>query len=162
MIEQLKQWVFSDATRLRRFMNVWPPFLFAGIYIQELSDDFSRCKVKLRAWPATRNVNGSQFGGNLFAMTDPVYPLMLLGIFGKQYFVWDKEATIEFIKPAYQAAYFECHLLPEKIAKIKAACNDGEKHFPVLENHIVDANGQTIAKVKRTLYIRLKPEYRPQ
>lgn len=161
-MEALKQWAFADATRLRRLMNLWPPFLFAGIYIQYLSDDFAHCKVKLRAWPATRNVNGSQFGGNLFAMTDPVYPLMLLGIFGKKYFVWDKEATIEFVKPAYKAAYFECHLLPEQIANIQNACADGDKHFPVLENNIVDENGQVLAKVRRTLYIRLKPQYRPQ
>lgn len=162
MISGLKQWVFSKPTRLRRFMNLWPPFLFAGIYIQELSDDYSFCRVKLRAWVATRNVNGSQFGGNLFAMTDPIYPLMLLGIFGKEHFVWDKEASIEFIKPAFKATYFECHLSPETITDIKRACADGDKHFPVIENNITDAQGNVIARVKRTLYIRLKPEYRPQ
>ena len=158
----LKAWAFAKPTRMRRFMNVWPPFLFAGIYVQELSEDYTFCRVKLRAWVATRNVNGSQFGGNLFAMTDPIYPLMLLGIFGKEYFVWDKEATIEFIKPAFHAAYFECRLNQDEIAAIKQACADGNKHFPVLENHIVDAQGNVLAKVKRTLYIRLKPEYRPQ
>lgn len=161
MMNSLKQWAFAKPARMRWFMNVWPPFLFAGIYIQELSDDYSYCKVKLRAWVATRNINGSQFGGNLFAMTDPVYPLLLLGTFGKEYYVWDKEATIEFIKPAFYAAYFECRLTPDTIAQIKTACADGEKHFPVIENTITDARGNTIAKVKRTLYIRLKPEFRP-
>lgn len=162
MIDALKQWAFAKPERFRRLMNLWPPFLFAGIYIQELAPDFTYCKVKLRAWVATRNINGSQFGGNLFAMTDPVYPLMLLGVFGEKYFVWDKEATIEFVKPAYKAVYFECRLSQERIAQIKAACADGEKHFPVLENNIVDEHGNIISKVKRTLYIRLKPEYRPQ
>ena len=76
--------------------------------------------------------------------------------------MWDKEASIEFIKPAFHAAYFECRLSQDEITAIKLACADGGKHFPVLENHIVDAQGNTLAKVKRTLYIRLKPEYRPQ
>ena len=76
--------------------------------------------------------------------------------------MWDKEATIEFIRPAFHAAYFECRLNQDEIAAIKQACADGEKHFPVLENHIVDAQGNVLAKVKRTLYIRLKPGYRPQ
>ena len=125
MISGLKAWAFAKPTRMRRFMNVWPPFLFAGIHVQALSEDYTFCRVKLRAWVATRNVNGSQFGGNLFAMTDPIYPLMLLGIFGKEYFVWDKEASIEFIKPAFHAAYFECRLSQDEITATKLACADG-------------------------------------
>ena len=75
----MKSWFFQKSSRVRRVLNLWPPFLFSGIRITELSDDYRHCRVELKNWPGTRNANGSQFGGSLFAMTDPVYSLMLMG-----------------------------------------------------------------------------------
>lgn len=56
---------------LRHGMNAWPPFLFAGIHITALSDDFRHARVELRRRWYNRNYVGTHFGGSLFAMTDP-------------------------------------------------------------------------------------------
>jgi len=58
---------------LRRWINLWPPFLGAGIRIQRIAPDMKAIDVemKLRWWNA--NYVGTQFGGSLFAMTDPFY-----------------------------------------------------------------------------------------
>lgn len=59
------------ASSLRRYMNFWPPFLFSGIHITRLSDDFRHARVELRQRWYNRNYVGTHFGGSLFAMTDP-------------------------------------------------------------------------------------------
>jgi hypothetical protein len=56
---------------LRRWVNFWPPFLGMGIRIVHIAPDMKAVDVemKLRFWNA--NYVGTQFGGSLFAMTDP-------------------------------------------------------------------------------------------
>ena len=63
--------------RLRRWVNLWPLLLGAGIGGSNTSLATGRAidlEMKLRFW----NVNyvGTHFGGSLFAMTDPFYMLM--------------------------------------------------------------------------------------
>jgi hypothetical protein len=57
--------------RLRRFMNIWPPFLFAGIRVQEVSPDWRHARVRLKLSWYNRNYVKTHFGGSLFSMTDP-------------------------------------------------------------------------------------------
>lgn len=75
-------------------LNSWPPFWGAGIHIESISADFRevRIRLKLRWW--NKNANRTQYGGSIFSLTDPVYALMLMGILGERYYVWDKEASI--------------------------------------------------------------------
>ena len=91
----------KTAAALRRRLNWWSPLFFAGIQITHLSDDFMHCRARLRNWFNTKNTHGSQFGGSLFALTDPIYPIMLGCLYGDKYYVWDKSAHIEFVQPAW-------------------------------------------------------------
>lgn len=158
----MRQWIFKNPNRLRRALNLWPPFLFTGIKIEYIANDFRTCRVKLRNWPGTRNVNGTQFGGSLFAMTDTIYSTMFIGILGEKYFVWDKSAHIDFEKPGKGMVYSECHVSDEMIADIHKNTADGQKYLPEVVNIIHDQNGDVVAKVSRVLYVRLKPEFRPK
>src|SRR6266436_1108157 len=83
---------------LRRWINLWPPFLGAGIRIQNIAPDMKAVDVemKLRFWNA--NYVGTHFGGSLFAMTDAFYMLMLMHQLGDEYIVWDKAASIRYRK----------------------------------------------------------------
>ena len=78
---------------------------------------------------------------------------MLGCLYGDKYYVWDKSAHIEFIQPAMGEVYLDCRLSHADRASIEAATANGEKHFPVFTVRIAVAT--------RTLYIRLKKEYRP-
>lgn len=157
----MKQWVFAKPARLRRLLNLWPPFLFSGIRITEISPDFRRCRVELKNWPGTRNANGTQFGGSLFAMTDPVYSLMLMGLLGNRYFVWDKSAHIDFIRPGRGKVSADCRISNEFLQAVRDHTQNGGKYFPEIEMALTDENGDTVAIAKRVLYIRLKPAFRP-
>ena len=87
------------ASLFRHGLNLWPPFLFTGIHVAELSDDYRQARVELRMRPWNRNYVGTHFGGSLFAMTDPFWMLMVLHHLGHDHYVWDKAAEIEFVKP---------------------------------------------------------------
>src|ERR1039458_6644721 len=62
----------KSPAHLRRLVNLWPPFLGAGIRIKHIAPDMKAVDVemKLRWWNA--NYVGTHFGGSLFAMTDPL------------------------------------------------------------------------------------------
>ena len=57
-------------TTLRHIFNVWPPFLFSGIHVTEMAEDWSFARVELRMRPWNRNFFGTRFGGSLFAIGD--------------------------------------------------------------------------------------------
>lgn len=146
----------------RRFINFWPPLLFAGIRIRRITPDyrFIEAELKLRFW--NKNAMGAQFGGSLFAMTDPFYMLMLQHNLGDHYITWDKAAYIDYIAPGRGTVRAEFTLTDQMLADIIAATASGEKYLPTYQVEIRDKSGTLIAKASRTLYIRLKPRYRPK
>lgn len=87
------------ANTFRRLINLWPPFLFAGIRANRISADYREVDVALRLRWFNRNYVGTHFGGSLFAMTYPWYMLMLMRILGRDYYVWDRHSSIDFIVP---------------------------------------------------------------
>ncbi len=84
---------------LRFGMNLWPPFLGAGIRVRHIAADWSEARVELRHGLVNRNFVGTHYGGSLFSMTDPFYALMLMHRLGDRYLVWDQAASIEFVAP---------------------------------------------------------------
>ena len=62
----------KSAATLRRRMNLWAPLRYSGIVVTHISPDFTHLRAKLRNLPYTRNMNGSQFGGSLLSITDPI------------------------------------------------------------------------------------------
>jgi hypothetical protein len=97
-----------------------------------------------------------QFGGNLFAMTDPWYMLMLMENLGRDYYVWDKKATIDFISPGRTHVTAKFILTEEKIAEIIAATANGEKYLPEFVVEIYNTEKVLVARVHRTVYIKKK------
>ena len=63
--------------RLKLWVNWWPPFLFSGVRLLDISDDWRNARVRLKLRWYNRNYVGTQFGGLLFAMTDPYWMIMV-------------------------------------------------------------------------------------
>ncbi len=140
----------------RRLMNLWPPFFFAGIRVTHIAEDWREVSVEMRLGRLNRNYVGTHFGGSLFAMTDPFYMLMLLKVLGRDHVVWDKAATIDYLKPGRGTVTARFRLDDERIAEIRAAAADGSKVLPVFRCEIHDTDGDVVARLDRTLYVRLK------
>lgn len=145
------------AGAMRLGMNLWPPFVGAGIHIEHIAPDFRRARVRLRMGLLNRNYFGTHFGGSLFAMTDPFYALMLLHNLPRGYVVWDKASQIHFKTPGRGNVYANFVLTEERIAEVIAATQDGQKYEPTWPIDIVNTAGEVVATLDKTLYIRNKP-----
>lgn len=90
-------------------------------------------------------------------MTDPIYALMLIGILGHEYYVWDKQADINFLKPGSSDLNAHFIISDDCVRWIKQQTADGDKCFPEFVVNVMNADGDTVATVKRVLYVRKKP-----
>lgn len=142
---------------LRWGMNLWPPFLGAGIRVRHIAADFSHIEVALRMGLFNRNYVGTHFGGSLFSMTDPFYMLMMMHRLGRGYVVWDKAARIDFLHPAKGTVTAHFTLDDATVAAVRAATAEGDKHLPTYAVEVVDADGTVCARVEKTLHIRKLP-----
>jgi len=151
-----------SARQLQKGMKWWPPFLGAGIRVRSMSEDFRDAVVELKLGRLNRNYVGTHFGGSLYAMTDPFFMIMLLHNLGGDYLVWDKSGSIEYVTPGRGtvSAYFR--LSEKRIAAVRAEAAGGGKIFPEFEVNVKDDADQVVARVAKTLYVRLKPRHRPK
>ena len=141
-------------------LNLWPPFLFTGIHVTAVGADWRSARVELRLRPWNRNYVGTQFGGSLFAMTDPFWMLLMLHALPRDYIVWDKAGEIEFVKPGRSTVHAEFRIDDAVIEEIKAAAAGGDKVLRWFETDVVDGDGDVVARVRKQLYVRLKKDRR--
>lgn len=144
------------ASTLRVLLNLYPPFLGAGVHVRTLSEDYREAVVELRPHWYNRNFFGDHFGGGLYAMTDPFYALMLIHILGSEYRVTHAAGSISFLAPARGVVRAKFRISDEHVAAIKAAAEGGEKHLPQYTTDIVDRTGSAVARVTHTAYVRRK------
>ncbi|TVL93327.1 DUF4442 domain-containing protein [Streptomyces sp. SAJ15] len=145
-----------SAQTLRRGINLWPPFLFAGVRVLHIADDWSSARVRLRMHRFNRNYVGTHFGGSLFAMADPFWMLLAMNSLGRDYIVWDKKGEIDFISPGRGDVFADFKLTEDRLEEIRQATADGSKALPWFENDVVAADGTVVARVRKQLYVRRK------
>lgn len=141
---------------LLNMMRLWPPFLGAGIKVHQFNKEFTKIvvKMKMRFW--NRNYVGTHFGGSIYSMTDPFYMLMLMNLLGKKYIVWDKSASIRYRIPAKGTLYAVFELSHEQIAAFRQELEQAKKIEPDFTIKITNSKGESVAEVKKTIYIAKK------
>ena len=141
---------------LFKAINLWPPYLGAGIRLKKLDPDFKYIRVEMPLTKLNTNYVGVHFGGSLYSMTDPWYMLMLLEILGRDFVVWDKAASIRFKKPGTGRVSAEFKILDADVESIKADVETFGKTERVWPVEIKNSDGVTIAEVQKTLWISKK------
>ena len=113
-----------------RLINLWPPFLGAGIRVTRIAPGWREVDVemKLRRW--NRNYVGTHYGGSLYSMADPFFMLMLIENLGREYIVWDKSASIRFRKPGKGVVRAELPALRRADSGNKGSSTNGRKDRP--------------------------------
>jgi acyl-coenzyme A thioesterase PaaI-like protein len=142
---------------LRFGMNLWPPFLGAGIRVRRIAPDYREVVVELRQGWLNRNYIGTHFGGSLYAMTDAFYMLMLIHILGRGYVVSHAGGSIDYLAPATGKVSARFILDEATVADIRANTESGDKYLPKLPVEVKNAAGEIVARVTHTLYVRRKP-----
>jgi acyl-coenzyme A thioesterase PaaI-like protein len=147
---------------LRLVLNWYGPYLGAGVKIKHLADDFTSATVVMPLRWYNKNYVGTHFGGSLYSMVDPFHMLLIMNQLGKEYVVWDKSASIEFISPGKGTVSAHFSVSKEQINEIRHKTATGAKFLPQFEINITDLDGKVVAKAIKTLYIRKKfqPEVR--
>lgn len=137
-------------------LNLYPPYLGAGVRVTRIAEDFHAIEVRLplRRW--NRNYVGTHFGGSLFAMADPFFMLMLVELLGPGYVVWDKAATIRFRRPGRGTVRARFEIPPERVSEIRAAADADGRVEPTFAVDLVDEQGEVIAQVEKLLSVRRK------
>lgn len=141
---------------IRFFFNMYPPYLGAGIKVEEISADrrYLRIALKLRFY--NRNYVGTQFGGSIYSMTDPHFMFLLINNLGPEYIVWDKGAKIDFIKPGKTHLIAEFRIDEKLLETVREKTQTGEKYIFDLPVAVRDLNGVLVAEVSKTIYVRKK------
>lgn len=137
-------------------LNLYPPFIGMGVRVRLISPDYRCIDVSMGLNRFNRNYVGTQFGGSLYAMTDPFYMLMFMRCLGRDYIVWDQAASIEFISPGKGRVWARFRLAEEEVARVRAEAESGAPLRPVYPVDVVDDDGTLVARVQKTLYIRKK------
>ena len=147
----------SWQTRLERWrFNIFPAYRGTGGRVTYISSDRREVRVKLPLNWRTRNYVGTIYGGSLYGAVDPHYMVMLIRILGPEYVVWDKAASIRFLKPGRSTLYARLVIDDEELRTIKQALEHQksiDRHYTV---KLTDAAGVVHATVEKTIYIRRK------
>lgn len=142
-------------------INWYPPYLFAGIKVVDYASDFSYFRTRLKLTWYNRNLIGTAFGGSLYSMCDPFFMFIVLSQLSDEYIVWDKTASIEFVKPGKGTVYADFKLSPTQISKIKTTVDRNGKGVFEFPCEVKDSDGNLIAKLQKGIYVRRKDIVKP-
>lgn len=141
---------------LRWLLNIYPPYRGAGVRVTHVAADWRRIDVEMPLRFYNRNYVGTHFGGSLYSMVDPHAMLLLIQCLGKDYIVWDRTATIDFVKPGRGTVRASIVIDEAMLDAIRQHTSAGEKYLPELRVSIRDVEGQIVARVTKRLYVRRK------
>ena len=141
---------------LKRLLNFYPPYLGAGVKVEYISGDWKEMRISMKLRWYNRNIVGTHFGGSLYSMVDPHLMLMLMQLLGSDYIVWDKSASINFIRPGTGRVSATFLIPDEVIEAIKEGVERKNKFLPEFNVAVIDENDKIVAKIEKTLYVRRK------
>jgi len=121
-----------------------------------VSDDFLEVDVKLRFSLLNRNFNGSIFGGSIFMVADPYYPLMYRAALSHRdiaTLAWLKQAEIAYLKPAYSDLLYEYRLTEQFLDEAAAAIKETGRFQQWNTVEAVDKKGNVCARVRLLSYL---------
>ena len=143
----------------RNLLNIFPTYWGTGARAIFLSTDFKEVQIKLPLSWRTRNYVGTTFGGSMYSATDPIYMIQLIRLLGKSYVVWDKSASIRFLRPGNKTLYARFLIADELLAQIKLDISEKQEIDLTLDVDFIDLSGKVYAQVSKVLYIANKSFY---
>lgn len=149
--------VSLSANAIRLGMNLWPPFVGAGIHVESIAEDFRSARVRLKLRWYNRNFFGTHFGGSLFAMTDPFFAILVMHNLSREFVVWDRASRIHFKSPGRGTVWANFSIDQAQIETVLAQTAGGEKYEPWFPVDVTDHGGNVVATIDKQLYIRRKP-----
>lgn len=146
---------------LLKMMNVYPPFVGAGIRVRAERSSAGGLAIvsemRLRSW--NKNFVGAHFGGSLYAMCDPFFVLILAERLGPGYFVIDQGATVQFKKLGKGAVRARFEVSDAEVEEIRDGAEKARSVSPKLTARVLDESGDVVAEIEKVLYVRKRRGY---
>jgi len=139
---------------MRWGFNLFPAYRGTGARVTYIASDYREVRVALPLSWRTRNYVGTLFGGSLYGAVDPMYMIMLIHILGPGYTVWDKAATIRFLRPGRSTLSARFLLEDAEIDEIRRRLESEPSVDRVYTVTLEDAAGVPHAEVTKTVYVR--------
>lgn len=139
---------------LQIYFNWFPAYRRGGGRVSYISDDIHHVVVTLKLNWSTRNIVGTLFGGSIYAAVDPIYMVMFMKILGPAYIVWDKSATIDFIKPVRGTVFATFTISKEEVQAIKEALQEEYSLTRTYTVWVQDKAQTDYAFIEKKLYFR--------
>ncbi len=147
----------SIATRLQRHaLNLFPAYFGTGARIVHIAHDWREVRIELPLSLRTRNYVGTIFGGSMYAAVDPVYMIMLMKNLGPSYLVWDKSASIRFLRPGRATLSARFALDAGELDAIRAELTTARSVDRTYAVELEDPEGKACARVEKTIFVRRK------
>jgi len=147
----------SLRTRLTRHLfNLAPVYRGSGGRVRYIARDWSEVRVEVPLSFRTRNYVGTIYGGSLYGAVDPFYMIMLLKRLGPGYVVWDRAATIRFLRPGRTTLHASFRVDDGELSAIRTALESARSVDRSYLVELADEAGTVHATVEKLVYVRRK------
>jgi acyl-coenzyme A thioesterase PaaI-like protein len=147
----------SWRTRLARWrLNWFPAYRATGARIEYIAADWREVRIRLPLTWRTRNYVGTIFGGSMSAALDPIYMVMLITLLGPAYEVWDKSATMRFLRPGRSTLRATFRIQAHELDAIRTAVAVDGRHDQAFTVLLMDMSGNVAASCEKLLSIRAR------
>ncbi|MDP2344792.1 MAG: YiiD C-terminal domain-containing protein [Deltaproteobacteria bacterium] len=140
--------------RALKLMQLYPPYLGAGVRVDDVDPELRFVTVSMRLTRWNRNAVGVHFGGSLYSLCDPWFMLLLMSRLGRGFTVWDKRAVIEFKRPGRGRVSARFAVDDAWLADLRLELERTGKAAPVLSADVVDDEGVVVCRVEKLLTVR--------
>ena len=145
----------SWRTRAVRWrFNLHPAYRGTGAWITFIADDWTEVRIRVPLSWRTRNIVGTIFGGSLYAALDPIYMIQLMRQLGPEFVVWDKAATMRFLRPGRSTLRATFRMPQDEVAAVRAEASETGRAERTYTVELVDGDGAVHASCEKVLSIR--------
>ena len=109
----------GKSTMMRRSFNFWPCIWCSGGRVEFIAGDYRELHVSIKLNIRTRNKVGTVYGGSIYSSVDPYFMLMFMQILGKDFVVWDKAASVKFVRPIVNKVKCRFLVTEELVEEVK-------------------------------------------
>ena len=148
----------SLRTRLLRWrFNLHPAYRRSGARITYVDADLHEVRVRLPLCRATRNLNGTIYGGSIYSAVDPLHAVMLSQLLGpSDYVAWTKAAHVRFLRQARTDLAARVVLTDEEVRTVREEAERTGKVERRYTVELTDAHGHVCAACEITVHIHAR------
>lgn len=150
----------SRSRQMRWAFNFWPCIWCTGSRVEFIAGDFKELHVSIKLNIRTRNRVGTVYGGSIYSSVDPYFMLLFMEILGRDYVVWDKGASMKFVRPIVEKVKCRFLITDELIAEVKQKVAENGEYTFDLPLKYEDDNGTVYATFTKQVYAAGKDFYK--